>query len=121
MISNIEIGKLYFSSGLASNAARYIQETLYMRFIPRSVLALCLLIGVHNLHAKSEGYEADIPAERIVYTVRVNADGSDIETKEVTYLARTQIAVESISQADIIYNSSTQKVADSTLKCNFCK
>ena len=81
-----------------------------MRFIPRSVLTLCLLIGVHNLHAKSEGYEADIPAERIVYTVRVNADGSDIETKEVTYLARTQIAVESISQADIIYNSSTQKV-----------
>ena len=63
-----------------------------------------------TLHANSEGYEANIPAERLIYTVTVNADGSDVKTKELTYLARTQSAVESISQADISYNSSTQKV-----------
>ena len=76
-------------------------------------LIVSLLIAItyaSTLHAKSEGYEADISAERVIYTVKVNADGSDIETKEVTYLARTQIAVESISQADISYTSSTQKV-----------
>jgi hypothetical protein len=76
-------------------------------------LILSLLITVtytNNLHAKSEGYDADIPAERVIYTVKVNVDGSDTETREITYLARTQIAVESISQADIDYNSSTQTV-----------
>ena len=74
---------------------------------------LSLLIAAtytSTLHAKSEGYEADVSAERAIYTVKVNADGSDSEIKEVTYLARTQIAVESISQADISYNSSTQMV-----------
>ena len=81
-----------------------------MRFIPRLILTLCLLMGINTLHAKSEGYEANISAERWIYSVKVNADGSSVKTEEVTYLARTQYVVESVSQADISYNSSKEKV-----------
>ena len=76
-------------------------------------LILSLLITVtytNNLHAKLEGYEAGAPAERWIYSVKVNADGSSVKTEEVTYLARTQYGVESVSQADISYNSSKEKV-----------
>lgn len=81
-----------------------------MRFIPRLILTLCLLMGINTLHAKLEGYEAGAPAERWIYSVKVNADGSSVKTEEVTYLARTQYVVESVSQADISYNSSKEKV-----------
>ena len=76
-------------------------------------LIFSLLIAVaytSTLHAKSEGYESDIPAERLIYSIKVNADGSNVKTIEITYLARTQNAVESVSQEDISYNSSTQRV-----------
>ena len=77
----------------------------------RFALSLFIAAGyTSTLHAKSEGYEAHLSSERLVYTIKVNADGSNVETKEITYLARTQIAVESISQEDISYNSSTQRV-----------
>ena len=81
------MGMGLFSSGLASNTTRYIQETMYMQFIPRSVLALCLLMGINTLYASPEGYEANIPAER-QYQSSYIQNGNKVEVKRSLYAQR---------------------------------
>ena len=42
---------------------------------------------------KLEGYEASIQAERVIYTVRVNVDGSDVKTRESQHDVQSDLSL----------------------------
>ena len=84
-----------FSSGLASNATRYIQETMYMQFISRSIFTLCLFIEEHYFiefptNVKVTRVPQDITYKEgdIQYQSSYIQNGNKVEVKRSLYAQR---------------------------------